>query len=95
MHRRAIVSLALAVGVSACGGTSFSDQVVAVEAAWLCDVPRFAYADAHEVDDALSALLDEAGVSKSTYVAFKDQLDGDAELRRRVGEHFDAMCGGG
>ena len=95
MRRSAIAGLVLAALLSACGGTSFSDEVVAVEAAWLCDVPRFAYDEAVDIDAELASLLAESGVERSIYEDFKATLDEDAELRQRVGAAFDAVCGEG
>lgn len=93
MHRNAIVGLVLAALLSACGGTSFSDEVVAVEAAWLCDVPRFAFDEELDIDSELDAQLAKAGVERAVYDEFKASLDRDADLRQRVAVAFDDVCG--
>ncbi|MDJ0959514.1 MAG: hypothetical protein QNJ88_02570 [Acidimicrobiia bacterium] len=95
MRRSAIAGLVLAALLSACGGTSFSDEVVAVEAAWLCDVPRFAFDEAVDIDAELTSLLAESGVDRAVYDDFKATLDDDAELRQRVSVAFDTVCGEG
>ena len=95
MRRNAIAGLVLAALLSACGGTSFSDEVVAVEAAWLCDVPRFAFDEAVDIEAELETLLAESEVPRAEYDEFKAQLDHDAELRQRVSAAFDDVCGGG
>jgi hypothetical protein len=92
MHRSIVTGLVLAALISACGGTSFSDEVVAVEAAWLCDVPRFAFDEAVEIDSGLDALLAEADVARTDYDRFKARLDDDANLRQRVAVAFDDVC---
>lgn len=95
MPRRAIVTLILAATLGACGGASYSDEVIGVEAAWLCDLARFVYDDAVDIDAGLYELLDSAGVARTTYDTFKAHIDDDARLRERVAESFDATCGEG
>jgi hypothetical protein len=95
MRRCVIVSLAIAAVLSACGGPSYSDDVIVAEAEWLCDLPRFAYGEAVDIDAERAAMLADAGVALEVYDDFKAHLDDDAGLRRRVAEAFDIACGEG
>ncbi len=94
MRRRVIASLAvIALSMSACGAATHSDEVVAVEAAWLCDLPRFAYAEAADIDAELGRMLEGAGVDSEEYAAFKADLDHSDELRSRVADAYERSCG--
>ena len=95
MRRSVVTGLVLAALLSACGGTTFSDEVVAVEAAWLCDLPRFAFAEAADIDAELDLLLTESAVERTVYDEFKASLDDDATLRERVAVAYDELCGEG
>ena len=70
-----------------------TDPMVAVEAQWLCDVPRFAFAEADGADQLLTQLLAEAAIPRSDYEDFKSSLDHDEELRASVADAYDIVCG--
>jgi hypothetical protein len=93
MRRSVVTGLVLAALLSACAGTSFSDEVVAFEAAWLCDVPRYTFDQAADIEAELDALLAQSEVERAEYDEFKKSLDDDAELRQRVAVAFDDVCG--
>jgi len=93
MRRIATVAIAIAAVLAACGvGTSFPDEVIAAEATWLCDLPRFAYDDASAIEAELDQILTQAAVPRSTYDEFKSQLDERPELRARVAASFAEIC---
>ena len=95
MRRCVVVILAAAGLIGACGGASVSDDVIALEADRLCDLPRFAYVQASDIDAELTSALDAAGISRATYDTFKAHLDDDRDLRSRVAETFSEVCGEG
>lgn len=74
---------------------AFSDDVVAAEAAWLCDVPRFVYDDAAAIDAELARRLATAGIDRGTYDAFKAEVERSPELRTRIADAYTASCRGG
>ena len=93
LRMAALVVVAAAAAIGACSATTYSQDVIAAEATWLCDIPRFAYESAVDIDAELDVILESAGVERATYDEFKEALDTDASLRDRVAAAFDEACG--
>jgi hypothetical protein len=92
-RKGAIASLLVAGVASGCGSSAVPDSVVQVQAQWLCDVTRYAYADAAGMTQRLDELLAEAGISEDAYAEFEVQIDRDASVRSRVTAAYDDTCG--
>ncbi len=94
MWRSAMLGTVGAALLAGCGGGAAPDPLVAVEAQWLCEVSRYAYADAGGAADGLNVLLDRAGLSQDDYAGFKAAIDNDAGLRTRISDAYHDVCGG-
>ena len=66
--------------------------LVALEARWLCDVQRRAFADLSDLDDARRALLANSDVEPADYEAFQVRLESETDLRMAVLTAFQLDC---
>ena len=72
--------------------TEEEQELVALEALWLCDVQRRAFAELSDLDIARASLLANSGVEAEEYQAFQDRLDSDTTLRLAVLAAFQSDC---
>ena len=91
----AVAWLLMAGLLASCGSASVPESVVAAQAQWLCDVTRYAYADAEGATRRLEEILFETGVSADLYAEFEALIDTDAGVRNQVSAAYDARCGAG
>ena len=82
---------ALLVLVTGCADSPDS-AATQFEARWQCTVQRQAFDDLGALDAALERHLDEAGLSRDDYQAFKTRLETSSELREAVSDEYDAFC---
>lgn len=68
-------------------------QLVEFEAAWQCDLTRFAFDDLSEIDTMRAELQEAQGVSDEDYEAFVDRLASEPDLAALVAA-LNADCGG-
>ena len=82
---------ALLVLVTGCSDTPDS-AATQFEARWQCTVQRQAFDDLAALDAALERHLDDAGLTRDDYQAFKTRLETSSELRQAVADEYDAFC---
>ncbi|NOX24021.1 MAG: hypothetical protein GXP36_13170 [Actinobacteria bacterium] len=93
MQRLSALTIAIATLAAACGGGSdASSPEVVLEARWQCDVQRQTFADLGALDIELDARLSDAGLTRSEYDTFKEELGRSTELRNQVADEFEAYC---
>lgn len=107
MSRRILISLLIGLTLTACNGASAdtvvvpptsttlgpaSEPLVAFEASWLCQVQRFAFAEASDIDAERDAALTNQGFSQDEYADFKLRLDDQPALRAEIRERFQVEC---
>jgi len=68
------------------------EQLVALEARWLCDVQRRAFSELSDLDIARASLLSNSGVEADAYQAFQARLESDTTLRLAVLAAFQSAC---
>ena len=93
----------LVIVLGACGGTDTSsldlseletaDQaLVRVEAQWLCDAQRHAFADLSDMEAAQAGVMASFGVDAGAYDEFKARLTTDERLRSHVSAQYETTC---
>ena len=83
--------IALLPALPACGGPS-DNTAVQFEAEWQCEVQRQAFEDLDALDQTLARRLDDAGLTRDEYAAFKGRLETSSDLRLEVTDAYDAFC---
>lgn len=74
-------------------GLAGDDLLVAIEARWMCDVQRYAFADLGALNRALEERLTHYGSSRADYDAFKVELETRIDLRDQVLTEYETYCG--
>ena len=87
---QALVIIAIFVATACAGGDTTSE--VTLEARWQCDVQRQTFDNIGDLDAELEARLAAAGLARTDYDAFKEELADSADLRVQVSEEYDAYC---
>ncbi|VAW05419.1 hypothetical protein MNBD_ACTINO01-395 [hydrothermal vent metagenome] len=89
--RIAVMAVALTIVASACSSSGGAPEVV-FEAHWQCDVQRQTFASLTDLDAELESRLNEAGMTRVEYEAFKEELSASDSLREDVNFEYEAYC---
>jgi len=89
--RIAVMAVALTIVASACSSSGAAPEVV-FEAHWQCDVQRQTFASLTDLDAELESRLNEAGMTRVEYEAFKEELIASDSLREDVNFEYEAYC---
>ena len=89
-------AVALALGLSACGGgtelTASVETMVELESSLQCDITRFAHRDANAVEGYRDQVRERFAVSAEDHEIFLDMLLDDEDLRGQVADRTDVLC---
>lgn len=69
-----------------------ADDLVVLEAYWMCDVQRFGFADLDEMQAELDARLESASFTADAYAEFGAQLESEPVLREQVLSVYRTYC---
>ena len=69
-----------------------TNPMVQLEAGWMCDVQRFAFADLEAMSTELAQRLEAAGLDQDGYDSFKAEMGRSPELRSEVLAEYVATC---
>jgi hypothetical protein len=90
--RKLVLLLSAAVLVTACAPRYDATLLTSIEGRWMCDVQRYAFTDASDIQTELDGRLAADGVTVEQYRRFKDDLARRATLRDQVRAAYDQVC---
>ena len=95
-RRSASLAIVATLVLCACSSdpelTAPVETLVEFEATLQCDITRFAYADAAELDNQRVELRNGFAISPEDHRLFLDMLTDDVELRDTVADRTDEIC---